>query len=70
MQTAAEKTPHFYVSQTTERTVRLSVWPEGSSLHVSMALEPAAAISLAKQLMDAVNKLPRVAEASDLGIAA
>lgn len=69
MQTSTEKSPTFYVSESTGR-VRVSLWPDASSLHVSMSLDVAAALRLAKKLTEAVERLPRVAEASDLGIAA
>ena len=65
-----ENSPSFYVSESTKRTVRFSFWPSGTALHVSVELAPADALRLAKQLTDSVDKLPRVAEASDLGIAA
>jgi hypothetical protein len=62
-------TAHFYISGDKDR-VRASFWPADSSLHLSINLAPADALRLAKHLTEAVASLPRVAEASDLGLVA
>jgi hypothetical protein len=61
----------FYVSGDPKGTVSVMMWPRGhSGMNVTISLDPRAALRLAQNLRDAVEKLPRVAEASDLGIAA
>jgi hypothetical protein len=49
---------------------RLTVYIGGDSLHSTLSLSASAAERLAKELVDTVNKLPRIAEASDLGLVA
>lgn len=60
--------PAFWVS-VDQRKLSLSFWPRDVGLHVSVDLTERDARSLAKKLLDAADGLPRVAEASDLGIA-
>ena len=62
----------FYVSDDTKGGVTLMFWPRGMSggLSVTTGLTPKEALKLATDLQTIVAKLPRVAEASDLGLVA
>ena len=66
---ADKGTAHFYVSGDKDH-VCASFWPADIAMHLSINLAPADALRLAKHLTEAVAALPRVADASDLGIAA
>ncbi len=66
-----EHSPSYFVSESSNKAnIRLSLWPADSNLHVSMEFSAADALKLAKRIEDQANKLPRVAEASDLGLVA
>lgn len=61
--------PSFYVSEY-KGDVHLSFWSGESALHISLDFPEAEARRLAASLIAQADKLPRVASAADLGIAA
>lgn len=64
-----KKDPLFYVSiNGPDRRVRLSLFPEETGMHLSTELSPDAARNLAKNLLGALDRLPRIVSAADLGI--
>lgn len=60
----------FYTSISQQR-VTLMLWPTGhtGTISTTVYLSPKEARRLAAELIEMVDKLPRVAEAADLGIA-
>jgi hypothetical protein len=66
-----KKAPQFYVSTNSDkRTIRVSFWPAGTDMHVSMEMSPEDALSLIKSVTREIDAMPRIASAADLGIAA
>lgn len=61
--------PKFYVSEY-KGAVHLSFWPGETEMHLSMDFSEAEARRLAAMLIAQADKMPRVASAADLGIAA
>ncbi len=61
--------PTFYVSEY-KGAVHLSFWPDETALHLSMDFSEGEARRLAAMLIAQADKMPRVASAADLGIAA
>jgi len=66
---AKEQSPRFYVSEHRGQ-VSLLMFPSGCNMHLSMQFGEAEARRLAASLIAQADKLPRIAEAGDLGIAA
>ena len=61
--------PTFYVSEH-KGEVHLSFWPAESAIHISIDLPEAEARRLAASLLAQADRMPRIASAADLGIAA
>jgi len=61
--------PTFYVSDHKDG-IHLSFWPAESAIHISLDFPEAEARRLAAALIAQADKLPRIASAADLGIAA
>lgn len=61
--------PMFYVSEH-KGDLHLSFWASETAIHISFDLTEAEARRLAASLLAQADKLPRVASAADLGIAA
>ena len=62
--------PSYYVSTSTDNRVRLSFWPDGIEMHVSVTLTESETRRLAAALLAKADELPRVASAADLGLVA
>ncbi len=61
--------PTFYVSDR-EGSIVLMFWPAESSICISLDFPEAEARRLAAALIAQADKLPRIASAADLGLAA
>jgi hypothetical protein len=68
--TTKNTAPSYYVSTSTDNRVRLSFWPEGIEMHVSVTLTESETRRLAAALLAKADELPRVANAADLGLVA